>query len=661
MKIKQLIYCSLILIISNQSFAQQRVSEFERLKELTKKSAQIDSASVFTNGHLAIKEAKKNKSLTEEAEIVKIYGDFYYYLSQFDKAKVYYSKAKKLVKNEGYTSVNTAVELREFVIQIESGEVKGGKNNFIELIERAKFHKDTVNIIDGLNNLGNRFDKESRTELALQNYLEALKYAKKSNNLFRIAYLYNNIGLLKFESLQYDEALEDFINGVEIAKKIEDERLAGHLFNNIGLVYSAKEDYEKANDYYFKFLSYAKRNNSVKEMGVSFLNIGHALLKQKQYENALAYYDSTAYLFEGNNVYYFLPKTYMGRALILIEIEDFESALMYVDKGMEIATEYNMLEELSLGHKLYSDIAKGENEFELALTEYKEYKELTDSIDKLNNKKKFAELEVQYDVEKKENDLIKEKNRTELLEKEKELEKIKLRTYIIFSIIGIIVFIILFFIRHFSVLKRKQEEFSQNLIENIDNERARIAKDLHDDLGQRLSVIKNKIHLNGQQGLNENSQLENEVGGIIEQTRDISHQLYPAYLAKIGLDRSIAQLLKTVQEDTALVCSYSGLSNIDSLLSLEEKTHFYRILQECVNNTLKHSEAKALKVSIQSIKNGLRFTYRDNGKGLKEKKGGKGIGFMSMLERVKILNGTMEISANSGKGIKLIFEIHPKK
>lgn len=657
MKLFNLIPLLLCLSFATATIAQVDNAEFEKLKELTRKASQTDSVNTFTNGQLAIDAAKTS---VQKAEIIKIYGDYFYNSSQFDKAAEYYEKAKKTASSGDNQSLLLSIELREYILLIEKGEFELGRKGLFIVVEKAKKNNDTINIIEGLNNLGNRYGSDNNREKALESYLEALKYATASKSSYREAFLLNNIGLLKWQNQQADEALSDFIKALKMSESIEAIRLSGHLYNNIGLIYSDKKEYEIANEYFFKFLHYAIENNLPKEMGVAYLNIGHSFYQQKEYEIAISYFDSTISRFSEHNIFYFMPKAYLGIGLTYVKTNELEKAKTNVDLGMKIATEYDLLDDISLGHKVYSDIAKGHKNYELALEEYVTYKELNDSIEKLNNKKKVAELEVQYDVEKKENALIKEKTRTELLEKEKELEKIKLRTYIVFSIIGIVVFIVLFFIRHFTILKRKQEEFSQNLIENIDIERERIAKDLHDDLGQRLSVIKNKIHLNGECGLNENNLLENEVGGIIEQTREISHQLYPSYLAKIGLDRSIAQLLKKIQEDTAFVCSYSGLTNIDNLLTLEEKTHFYRILQECINNTLKHSKAKALKVSVKKIKNGIRLTYRDNGKGLKEKKVGKGIGFMSMLERVKMLNGTMEVSANSGKGIKLIFDIHPK-
>ncbi len=114
-----------------------------------------------------------------------------------------------------------------------------------------------------------------------------------------------------------------------------------------------------------------------------------------------------------------------------------------------------------------------------------------------------------------------------------------------------------------------------------------------------------------------------------------------------------------MQEDTGILCSYDS-DDIENKMNIAEKTQVYRIIQECVNNTVKHAKATALKLSINKKDNTIEMTYQDNGQGLKNRNTGKGMGFMSMLERVKILNGGMVISDNSGKGIKLVFDFCPK-
>jgi len=115
--------------------------------------------------------------------------------------------------------------------------------------------------------------------------------------------------------------------------------------------------------------------------------------------------------------------------------------------------------------------------------------------------------------------------------------------------------------------------------------------DLHDDIGQSLSMIKSKISL---AKCNEDKELENELSRVIEQTREISRNLYPSYLEKIGLVRSVARLMENIQTSTHLECSFDISDKVENA-SITIKTHIYRILQECTNNTIKQCTSNGAK------------------------------------------------------------------
>jgi signal transduction histidine kinase len=112
--------------------------------------------------------------------------------------------------------------------------------------------------------------------------------------------------------------------------------------------------------------------------------------------------------------------------------------------------------------------------------------------------------------------------------------------------------------------------------------------------------------------------------------------------------------MEGVQESTDIVCSFEIEPETEKL-SIQILTHIYRIIQECVNNTMKHSGATALKVTVFRNEDSFQLIYQDNGKGLqKSESKSLGIGFMSLKERTRIIKGEMNISDNSGKGFRLI-------
>ena len=148
---------------------------------------------------------------------------------------------------------------------------------------------------------------------------------------------------------------------------------------------------------------------------------------------------------------------------------------------------------------------------------------------------------------------------------------------------------------------------------------------------------------------------------MIEQTREISKKLFPSNIEKIGFIRSIALMMETIQSSSQFVCSFDIPETIETL-SLEQKTHLFRIVQECTNNTIKHSGASGLKIEITEKNKEYQLIYQDNGKGIKTKKSASGIGLRSLSERAKLLNGNIFIlDEKNAKGFKLIIKFKPTK
>jgi two-component system NarL family sensor kinase len=221
---------------------------------------------------------------------------------------------------------------------------------------------------------------------------------------------------------------------------------------------------------------------------------------------------------------------------------------------------------------------------------------------------------------------------------------------IVFS--AFIVFVGWLYFRYLNNLRKQQALFSQRLIRNVDEERSRISKDLHDDIGQLLSVVKSKVNMFQTGRLDTMDGLESEIGEIIEHTRVISHELHPSSLEKIGLERALVSMLEKTQIATGIFCNLSVPEEVKTW-PIHVQTQLYRIFQECINNTIKHSEAKALKVSISPDGDHWLAKYQDNGKGIAEADWKNGLGWLTIRERVRQLPGKMEVSSQPKEGMKL--------
>jgi len=202
-------------------------------------------------------------------------------------------------------------------------------------------------------------------------------------------------------------------------------------------------------------------------------------------------------------------------------------------------------------------------------------------------------------------------------------------------------------------LRRKlQEQFSQDLILSQEQERTRIARELHDSVGQQLTLIKKKA-----QNVNQED-ITNLTHNALEEVRSISRGLYPAVLKQLGLSESIEELLNELDAESEIFFSLE-IDDINNCFNEERTLNYYRFIQECMSNVLKHSEAKSVLVTIKKQKGTVLTIIEDNGKGfdLSSKLLQNSLGLKTITERIKILNGAINIQSKLEKGTIINAEI----
>lgn len=246
------------------------------------------------------------------------------------------------------------------------------------------------------------------------------------------------------------------------------------------------------------------------------------------------------------------------------------------------------------------------------------------------------------------------------------------RTSVHAGAIGVVLMSILVFHRRRLAILREKEAmhaaFSRQLIDSQEAERQRLARELHDSLGPNLTIVKNRLTLEQERlagathpapGL---QAISDVVTQTIQEVRSISQNLRPYALDRAGLTRAIGELVTKISDATRLPV-HCVLANIDALLAPANEMNLYRILQEGLNNIVKHADASQASLTIERSGNKILVRLTDDGRGFDRDSlasavnSAPGMGLLSMEERARIMGATFQCKAARRAGTTLLIEI----
>jgi signal transduction histidine kinase len=295
--------------------------------------------------------------------------------------------------------------------------------------------------------------------------------------------------------------------------------------------------------------------------------------------------------------------------------------------------------------KLFRKEAIQENNLAKVLAYDDEIKEIEETIAESELKFKVKVFEKKIDAEKKAKIIAQQKN-----------ELNQSRNFILSLAALVITIIFTFWI--FSLRKKrkqaleeqlKQEQFTYQLLQNTEEERSRIAGELHDSVNQDLLTMKHNV-------LNGNQMVAEDFTNVIEEVRNISRNLHPSILKNLGLKASIEHLCEKLT-DVGLFTTCEV--EYENQVSKNNELQIYRIIQEALNNTLKHGKANAAKVILTFNEQFLHLEIKDNGNGFdvnKQLKNPQSFGLQSILQRAKAIGAKININSNA-KGTVILMKI----
>lgn len=507
---------------------------------------------------------------------------------------------------------------------------------------------------------------------ALDYELKSLKAYEKINDQKGIAFCYNMIGIIYKDLKKPEDAIKYYLLSAKIKKNIADEKGLASTYNNIANVYKDKLNEDSSYKYYNLALLLHKKNTNLSGESMVLANIGSLKFKLGKYQDALNYYllglDVEKKLADSNSI----ATSYINIGNSYTALKKYSEARKYIFEGLKILEKINDLEGVMSAYEMLAYLYQEEKNFEEALHYYQQFISVRDSIMGNSEKEKIAELQTQYEVEKKDLELA--KNKAELDAKEKQAY---IKNIVIISILGISGLLFLAGIMYFRKKKVEQQAAlnaeianqkelrTKAIMEAEEKERRRIAQDLHDGVGQLLSAAKlnlsnleSKIKVNSEE---EKTAVQNAIQLVddsVKEVRTVSHNMMPNTLIKLGLASAIREFITKLGSSPSLKVDLE-IVGLDKRLNNQIETVLYRVIQELINNIIKH--AKASHISIQLIRHDseLSVMIEDNGVGfnIDNLQDNTGIGIKGIQTRVDFLNGSVHFDSTPGRGTTVIMDI----
>jgi two-component system NarL family sensor kinase len=510
------------------------------------------------------------------------------------------------------------------------------------------------NAVISLNNLGAMLMDAAKYDQAGERLFQALSISDSLNFVERKSITLHNIGMLFHHQQQWEKAIAYYEKAIIINKELQKLKSVALQYNNIGIIYyymgimdSVLVNFERSLDMY---IALGDKKGQTRPL----FNIAEIYSEKGEYSKALDYYERSIQLEKelGYKKGYAESMVYIGN--LYAQLNNFNKALSYQREGLEILEELKYPREIADAYQALSETFRKMDMYDSALVYYISMSAIKDSLFTVEKSKQISELEAIYENEKKEKEIL-------------QLEKVKSRDKffksILIAVVVIMIMLVVFLIIYSKMREKTALQKAKNLqqttqfkavIEAQENERKRIAGELHDSVGPLLSLTQLYIS-----DLSDSIDAKNEEDKVLldksqkilqeacDETRNISHNLMPGVLIRLGLVSAMRELINKVKGSNQFDISFES-DKIESRFDEGIEITYYRVLQELLNNIIKHAGANNIKVSLHQQEDSLNLCVSDNGKGfnIQQLEKVQGIGWKNIYSRVSLVGG--KIKLNSG-------------
>lgn len=526
------------------------------------------------------------------------------------------------------------------------------------------------------NNLGIAYRNLGQFDLALANYLKSLTFKEAMGDSAQIANAYLNIGVFYYGIKEFGQALNYFKKCLPIYRKLHLSLQEANTLNNIASIYQERGDYSTAIQLFLESISIKESIGDSLGVANSTNNLGIIYNDQQNYTEALFAYSTSLLIMEALGDKKGIAGASNNIGFLYKNQGKYQQALEYLEKSYALSQEIGVLDLARQSAENLSSAYALLGRYEEALHYHQRFTVLKDSLVNEEKAKEIGRLEASFEAQK---------------EIDAKAAEVRVRTYqrnATFVGLGLVSLLAFVVIRGYhyrqraarlladqkektnaqlivDLLRDQEVESLAALMEGQEQERKRIASDLHDRLGSKLATV--RLHVGGiSEALPANKELQQYdiatrlLDEACQEVRQIAHNMASGVLTHFGLVAALHEMAETLRASGRLDVQVYAFEMEGRRMESRVEIALYRVTQELISNVLKHARATEVAIHLTHHETSLNVIVEDNGSGFvydAEKPRSSGMGLGSIRHRIESLGGQLTIDTAPAKGTAILIDL----
>lgn len=593
----------------------------------------------------------------------------HYNVTAIDSAKIFADEGLALTRKLDYKfgellMLNVQGNYLERKAQYDSALVR--YNLASEIGREIKSIKGLAIVV---NNIAMIETRKGNYDAALKGYFEALRYEEQLDNRNGIAQAYNNIGVVYYYQGDLDKTTSYLKEGLAIQEELGNLDGLQNGYNNIGAIYSHQKKYDDAIAMYKKALGISREIGDKKQESSYLSNIAQALSQKGEYVEAEKIFNESLAIRKSIEDYYGMANSYVSAGEVYAGLNKLDVANAYLEKAVAISKEYDIKLTLQEAYLNLSELAKKRGDFKNSNVYLEQFIAVKDSLFNETKTKAIADVEAKYQNEKKENEILAQ--RAQLAEKELEVKHKNALIYGGFGLATLLGLIGYLFVNQLKLKNRQLKKENQLKValsklevqDRLQQQRLRISRDLHDNIGSQLTFIISSIDNLEYLVKDGNILFKEKLNTISSFTVNTINELRDTIWAmnketisfgdlKVRVQNLISKVQLTVEKQRFETVFDDSISK-DLQFTAVEGVNLYRIIQEAVNNAMKYSDADEVVVKITKSAKDVVVLIKDNGKGFDLNSEKMGNGLSNIKRRAEEIKAEYSVDSKLGQGTQI--------